>query len=130
MARASVLVIVVATLTIGACSRSSSSVRVDGTTTPSVPSIERGATSAPPGRSVVASLYTHCGIYATKLDGAWYLATPPVSPRQTYLAGWRDPVDTGTMHIRADGIATFTSQSGNVANFKRAQGQPRARPCF
>jgi len=60
-------------------------------------------------------LYTHCGIGWAKIDGTFWLATPPVSdghgnpPR-----GWGNPFQDGTLRLTTPATAYFTSPAGTV----------------
>jgi hypothetical protein len=89
-----------------------------------------GTTAATGGPGVVATvsaktvpynLYTHCGIYEAKVQGRWYLATPPLSDGNgNPPSGWGNPDQHGTMTLVSAAEVVFTDQAGHRVVFRAA----------
>lgn len=68
------------------------------------------------------TLYTHCGIEYTEVDGSLMVADisdPPLLPFETPMR-WQDPQDTGKLSIRSDGTAIYHGDSGLIMRFEPA----------
>lgn len=72
--------------------------------------------------TVAHSLYTHCGIEYTEVDGQYLVAEvsdPPLLPFETPMR-WQDPFDEGTLTMRSDGSAVYHGDMGLIVHFKPA----------
>lgn len=97
--------------------------------------IDDGRGNALIGRPYWHSLYTHCGIRATTFDGREWVADPPLTrtpdagnpPR-----GWGNPDEHGTIELRDEDTAVFTSRDGQrTATFRpRTPEDPPPAGCL
>jgi hypothetical protein len=72
-------------------------------------------------KSVPYNLYTHCGIYEAKVQGHWYLATPPLSDGNgNPPAGWGNPEQHGTMTLISAAEVVFNDPAGHRVVFRAA----------
>jgi len=68
------------------------------------------------------TLYTHCGVWSTTVDGQLWLADPPLHDgSHNPLPGWDRNDTSGTWRDLRDGRAEFRADSGEVAHFVAAQ---------
>ncbi len=76
----------------------------------------RSAPNADQGRPL--TLYTHCGVWSTEVDGRLWLADPPLHDgSHNPLPGW-DVNDTqGIWRELGGGEAEFRADSGEIARF-------------
>lgn len=67
------------------------------------------------------TLYTHCGVLSTMVDGRLWLATPPLGDDSgNPPEGWDENETSGWFEETSLTTATFTSDSGQVAKFRLA----------
>ncbi len=60
------------------------------------------------GETYEYTLYTHCGIEWTRIDGVWWRASTPLSDGNANPpSGWGNPYDEGEMEIVDESTATF-----------------------
>jgi len=68
------------------------------------------------------TLYTHCGVLSAWVDGALWLASPPLSDGSgNPPPGWDYNDTPGIWRELGEGRAEFRARSGKVARFVRAQ---------
>lgn len=80
-----------------------------------------------PGRS--HRVASHCGVVSTTVDGVLWLADPVLGDHNP-PPGWDENETSGTFVARDDTEAEFTTDSGQVARFRRAAdgtGDPSRR---
>ena len=68
------------------------------------------------------TLYTHCGVWSTTVDGQLWLAAPPLHDgSHNPLPGWDWNDTPGTWRDLGNGRAEFRADSGEVAQFVAAE---------
>ena len=69
------------------------------------------------------TLYTHCGIYAAKIGGRWFVADHPLSDGSgNPPPGWRNPEQPGTITMLSATAAEFRDGLGHVVRFHLRAG--------
>jgi len=67
------------------------------------------------GETYDYTLYTHCGIEWTRIDGVWWRATTPLSDGNANPPpGWGNPYDKGQMEIVGESAAVYRGVEGDV----------------
>lgn len=64
-------------------------------------------------------LFTHCGVEWTRIDGAWWRATPLGDAAGNPPSGWGNPYDAGQLHVVDDTSAVYSGGPGVDVEFKR-----------
>ena len=69
------------------------------------------------------TLYTHCGIYAAKIGGRWFVADHPLSDGSgNPPPGWGNPDQPGTIRMLSATAAEFRDSLGHVVRFHLPAG--------
>lgn len=67
------------------------------------------------GETYDYTLYTHCGIEWTRIDGVWWQTPTPLSDGNANPpSGWANPYDKGQMDIVDDSTAIYRGGPGEV----------------
>ena len=124
-----------AAISVAACGQTQSTVAQGGPSQTSGATISRAQSTQTPTPTATATsapapapaqdltdfrLYTHCGIYETRIGDDFYVATRPLDdgngnpPRV-----WGNPFQAGEMRVYPNGTATFTAGSLQAEFAKR-----------
>lgn len=91
-----------------------------------------GYEQAEPRRAYWHTLYTHCGINSTSFDGREWVADPELEDSHgNPPRGWANPTAVGTIELKDQDTAVFTSRDGEqTATFRpRTSQDPPDQPC-
>jgi hypothetical protein len=83
------------------------------------------------GETVGFSMYTHCGVESTRINGRVWNAVEPLYATPDRLgppAGWGDPEQEGELTLEAPDRAVFAALGQRVVLMPSESGQP-LRPC-
>jgi hypothetical protein len=83
------------------------------------------------GETVDFSMYTHCGVESTRINGRVWNATDPLYSSLEMLGppdGWGDPYQDGRLTLQSAGRAVFAALGERVVLVPSDTGEP-LRPC-
>lgn len=90
-----------------------------------------GAETIRVGESVAFSMYTHCGVESTRINGRVWNAVDPLYGSPERLGppiGWGDPEQIGEMTLESSDRAVFATLGRQVVFMPSETGEP-LRPC-
>ena len=102
------LIAIAALISGSACAGDDRDDAVDGPAQADIDNESPYGPGAEVGESYEYTLYTHCGIEWTRIDGVWWEATSPLSDGNANPPpGWGNPYDEGEMEIVDASTAVF-----------------------
>ena len=83
------------------------------------------------GETIEFSMYTHCGVESTRINGRVWNATNPLYSSPEKLGppdGWGDPYQDGKLTLQSSDRAVFAARGERVVLVPSDTGEP-LRPC-